>query len=122
MAVRALSRAKRNKYTETLQAHGVEGFGYAQCTDETYKTLFGAPAKMLKTQRGLPDKSNLRDTMPTDELVYVIAAEVLASDRITDEQSDGNRECRIATGRSAGNIRRAIEEDRADRQKRIKGI
>ncbi len=31
------------------------------------------------------------------------------------------REFRIATGRSAGRIRRAIEEDKADRQKRIKG-
>jgi hypothetical protein len=118
-AVRALSRAKRRQYTDTLQAHGVEGFGYAQCTDETYRKLFGAAAKRLKQVRGIPAKANLRDNMPSDELVYVMAAEVLASGRINEEDSTGTRECRRATGKSASFIRQAIEADKADRRPRL---
>jgi hypothetical protein len=117
--VRALSRAKRRQYTDTLKAHGVEGFGYAQCTDETYKVLFGETAKKLKEAKRLTETANLRDNMKTDELVYVMAAEVLASGRIQEEKSEGNRECRLATGKSAGFIRHAIEADKADRKPRL---
>jgi hypothetical protein len=118
-AIRALGRAKRNQYTDTLRDHGVSGFGYAQCTDATYRQLFGGTAKALKLSRNLPANENLREHMPTDELVLTMAAEVLASGRIREEKSQGNRECTAATSRSASFIRQAIEADKSDRKKRL---
>jgi len=94
-------------------------YGYAQCTDEAYKKLFDATAKALKTSRDLTASDNLRDNTETDELVYVMAAESLAIGRIEEEKSAGNRECRIATGKSAGFIRQAIEADKADRRPKM---
>lgn len=116
---RALGRSVRRRYTDTLQAHGVAGIGYAQCTDAQYVALFDKKAKALKEERGLTNSGTLRDKMETKELVYIAAAEQLASDRIEDEKCQGNRECREASSKSAGFIREAIERDKADRQRRL---
>jgi hypothetical protein len=115
--VRALSRNKRNQYTSTLQDHGVAGYGFAQCTDAAYLKLFDAPAKALKTHKNLPAAANLRDNLDTNDLVMVMATEVLATGRINEQDSHGNIECREATRRSAGFIRQAIDADKADRRK-----
>ncbi|MFG1340950.1 KilA-N domain-containing protein [Xanthobacter autotrophicus] len=115
---RAIGRAVRHRYTDTLQAHGVAGIGYAQCTDAQYEALFDKRAKDLKKERGLTKSGALRDAMETVELVYIAAAEQLASDRIADELCQGNRECKDASGKSASFIREAIERDKADRKKR----
>ena len=112
-------RAKRNEFTETLKDHGVVGYGYAQCTDAAYRQILGGTTKTLKQARQLPANANLRDHMPTDELVYVMAAETLAAGRIKDERSHGNRECTAATSRSASFIKQAIEADRADRKTKM---
>lgn len=118
-AVRALSRTKRRKYTETLSEHGVTGPGYGRCTNEVYQSLFDATAKQLKEQRGMGDKANLRDKLGTNELVYVMAAEALATERIQEESPFGNDPCARATRRSSDRIREAIEADRKDRQQRL---
>jgi KilA-N domain len=114
---RALGRAKRIEYTDTLRDHGVTGPGYAQCTDATYNSLFDASAANMRKKRGLAKKANVRDSMNTDELVYLMAAETLASGRIREENSQGNIECTTATSRSASFIHQAIEADKADRRK-----
>lgn len=116
---RAIGRAVRRRFTDTLQAHGVTGYGYAQCTDVQYVAIFDRGAKALKQERGLAPAGALRDAMETSELVYIAAAEQLASDRIEDEKSRGNRECREASAKSAGFIREAIDRDKADRRKRL---
>lgn len=116
-AIRALSRVKRNQFTETLGDHGVEGFGYASCTNAVYSALFDADAKKLKESRGLPKSANLRDKMSNDELVYVMMAETLAKGRIDDESPEGNGQCASATKRSAAYVRQAIDLDQKDRQK-----
>lgn len=117
-AVRALGRAQRRRFTDCLQEHGAKGSDYAVCTDSVYRGLYGKGAAMLKADKGLPKKANLRDAMSADELTYVLAGEALARERITEESSQGGEECRIATLRSALNIRKAIEIDRADRRGR----
>ncbi len=116
-AVRALSRVKRNEFTTTLQEHGVEGFGYANCTDTVYKEVLDGTAKKLKEARGLDKKANLRNSMSTDELVSVMFAETLSRQRITEERSRGNSQCIAATKRSSVFVRQAIEGDRKDRQR-----
>jgi hypothetical protein len=50
-------------------------------------------------------------------LVYVMAGEQLAAERIGYEDRRGVNECSVATTKSASFIRQAIEADRADRRK-----
>ncbi len=115
--MRALGRATRIEYTDTLKSHGVKGNGFRDCTDAIYKELLGGAAWKIRAQRQLPVKANLRNEMSTSELSYVMATESLAKDRIEDEDSRGNYECTVATSRSAFFIRKAIADDKADRRK-----
>ncbi len=116
-ATRALSRVKRNEFTLTLQKHGVQSFGYAQCTDAVYKELFDAPAKELKSARSLSKTDNLRNAMSTDELVSVMFAETLSRQRIEEESPTGNSQCYKATKKSSQFVRQAIDADKRDRQR-----
>jgi hypothetical protein len=113
---RAVARSNRNRYTDVLKAHGADGADYARCTDELYKALFDSGAVKLRERKGLPKKANLRDQMSTAELAFVAASEALSSERIEEENCQGGTPCRIATGKSAGRIRDAIEADRKDRR------
>jgi hypothetical protein len=115
--VRAIGRAKRNEFTKTLGEHGVDGPGFAICTDAVYKTLLDGTAKQLKARKGLPEKANLRDNMTKDELVFVMAAETMARLRIEGEKPFGNLPCEVATKRSTARLRSAIEEDKRDIQR-----
>ena len=115
--IRALGRSTRREYTDTLQVHGVKGSGFRECTDAIYSELLGGPAWKIRDQRKLPSRVNLRDEMTTSELSYVMATESLAKDRIVEEDSSGNFECSVASGRSAHFIRMAIEADKADRNR-----
>lgn len=117
VATRALGRAKRNQFTETLKQHNVTGYGYGNCTNAVYKEVLGGTSKALLKARDLPEKANLRDKMSKDELVYVMMAETLARERIEDEKPTGNAPCERATQKSASFVRQAIEMDRKDRQK-----
>ncbi|MDF1750056.1 MAG: KilA-N domain-containing protein [Alphaproteobacteria bacterium] len=117
-AKRALSRAIRNGYTDTLRDHGVtNGKDFGRCTNATYKTLFGCTAKQLKEQKGVG--GNLRDHMTKLELSAIMTSEALSSERIEDERCEGAQECKSATEKSAGFIRRAIEDDRKDRRSKM---
>ena len=117
--IRALSRAQRRKFTDSLQAHGVkEGRDYAACSDTLYLGLFDKRAAALKASKGISKKASLRDHLSTDELAFIIAGETLARERIDEEGADGGEACRIATQRSAQNLRRGMEMDRADRHGR----
>ena len=112
--VRALSRSKRNEFTSTLQAHGVEGAGYALCTDAVYTGLFDENAQQLKVTKGIVKKSgSLRDAMDTDELVSIMFAESLSRKKIETDELAGNRQCVSATKQSTAFVRQAIEANRA---------
>lgn len=119
VATRAMGRVKRNEFTATLDAHEVKGFGYANCTNAVYKEVLGGTKSTLIKQRDLPAKANLRDKLSRDELIFVMMAEALASERIEDENPRGNGPCTKATARSASFVRQAIEMDRKDRQKNL---
>lgn len=114
--IRAVSRSTRNRYTDTLQKHGVSrGTDFAACTNETYLALFDMPAKGLKKAKGVV--SNLRDSMSISELSYVMASESLASERIEEMNNQGATQCQISTRTSANFIRDAIDKDRSSRQR-----
>lgn len=116
---RALSRTQRKNYTDTLKNHGVIGKGYMDCTEAVYFSLLGGKSYQLRKQMKLPEKTNLRNELPTDQLAYVMAAEALSSERIIEERRHGNFECIEATSIGASAIRDAIESDRMNRQKRL---
>lgn len=120
MAKRSLSRAARLGYTDTLKQHGVtEGQHYAECTNATYRNLFGKSAAELKRDKGV--KNRLRDAFDLKELTTVAFAEVMSTDRIEDEECQGFTECRDATAKVATAVRDMIETDKKDRQKRLLG-
>lgn len=117
--VRALSRARRRTYTDTLKAHGVADKGYMQCTEAVYLNLLGGNSWQLRASMGLPKKTNLRDNLGADKLAFIMAAEALAGERIAEEGRQGNLDCAEASAISASAIRAAIEGDRINRQRRM---
>jgi KilA-N domain len=116
---RALARSERVSYTGVLKQQGVEGKGYMRCTEAVYVSLLGGKSFQLRERRGLAPKVNLRDNLDMAELSYVMAAEALSSERILEENRQGNAACEEASSISARAIRRAIEEDRRNRQKNL---
>ena len=79
-AKRLMGKVKRDEFTKALDEHGVKGIGYAQCTNNTYRGLWGETAVRLKKEKskGGVSVQNLRDEFDTDELVTVMFAEVVA--------------------------------------------
>ena len=121
VGVRALSRAQRNAYTDTLKDHGVEGRGYMECTEALYVHLLGGRSFEVRNQMKLKPKSNIREHLDSAKLSYVMAAEALAAERIAEESRKGNADCANATAVSAAAIQRAVNDDRKNRQKRLVG-
>jgi hypothetical protein len=116
---RAISRIQRVAYTDTLKKHYVEGRGYMECTEAVYTKLLGGRSHQIRQQRGLEFKANVRDSLSTAELSFVMAAEALAAERIEQEIRLGNAECIEASEKSALAIRGAIDSDRMNRQARL---
>jgi hypothetical protein len=122
MAKRSISRATRLGYTDALKEHGVsDSRGYADCTNATYRGLFGRTAGQLKLERGVKKKGSLRDVMDLKELATVSFAEVLSTDRMADEGSRGTIECYAATAKVASAVKQLIDADLRDRQRRAIG-
>src|SRR5215217_1582868 len=115
MAKRSMSRAARLSFTAALKEHGVaEPKHFAECTNATYRGLFGKDARQLKLEKAA--KGPLRDAFDLKELATVSFAEVLSTDRIEDEDCRGFGECRDATSKVAGAVRQMIDSDKKDRQ------
>lgn len=118
---RALARAGRRPFTDTLQRHGVKrGVEYAKCTDAVYIGLFRKTARALK--RDKETTSNLRDAMDAVELTFVAAGEALARERIEQTNANGAIACEAATLRSTSFLRDALEAERKDREATTKRI
>ncbi len=94
LAMRAVGKAGRLLFTETLRDHGVKGqYGFASCTNAIYKSLFDKTAKDLKIAKGLPDNANPRDHMDIRELGTTLFTEILAVERIEVYDAQGNKKC-----------------------------
>ncbi len=109
---RALARAGRRPFTDTLQRHGVRfPIEFARCTDAVYIGLFRKTARQLKSDKQV--SSNLRDAMDGVELTFVAAGEALA--RVEATNPNNAVACEAATLRSTSFLRDAIEAERRDR-------
>jgi hypothetical protein len=115
---RDASKLARERFTGVLQDHGCDGADIGYVTNAIYVQLLGGKANDVKEARGLPAKANLRDNLGLKELVQTMATEVMASERIEDEDRRGRQECYGATARAAGFIKEAFERERADRTPR----
>lgn len=111
LAARAQSKVSRLAYTETLKQHGVNGIGYALCTNAIYKTLFGASASDLRQSKGLVKKANIREHMSSMELAATMFAEEVAADRIRKVEAHGNEQCRRHSENAAKETRKVLEKN-----------
>lgn len=98
---------KRTRYGlgDDLKAHGVEGVGYARCTNAIYEPVLGADAKTMKQEialvKNLPlKKVNPRDHMNIQQLTDLEFAERVASGQLKASSAYGNtqaeRVCRCS--------------------------
>jgi hypothetical protein len=115
---RDASKLARETFTAVLQSRDCNGADIGYVTNAIYVVLLGGKVNDVKASRNLPAKASLRDNLPLKELVQTMATEVMASERIEDEDRRGRRECYDATARAAGFVRDAFEKERADRKPR----
>jgi len=104
----ALSTLNRNEFIGILKCHEVCGFGFAQCTNCTYKGIWDRTAAQIRKNKKLPAKANLRKNMGTDELVTVMFAEMLAKNDIKKRDVRGNTPCADACFQNALKVRKVI--------------
>ena len=102
--------AARNTFTDTLKAHGLkDGSDYARVTNALYYPTLGGPAAIVKRKLGLSPKANLRDNLPLREIFVVGLAELLAQQKIDDENRQGFEACQQATAIAADNVAKAVK-------------
>lgn len=111
LAKRLLGKVKRNEFTKTLDEHGVEGIGYAQCTNSTYKGLWDKNARALKEEKskGGISVKNVRDHFDTDELVTVMFAEVATKKDIEKRELQGNKDCADSCYETAAKVSKVLK-------------
>ena len=86
----------RNQHTATLQAHGVHGAGFAQCTNATYIPILGGTAAEIREQRGMVKTANLREHMTPIERAAAMLSEEISKDKIEKNNLRGNNPCAAA--------------------------
>lgn len=91
LEARLVGKRTRHTFSDNLKEAGVQGYGYATCTNAVYEPVLGADAKTLKQQRNLPVKSSsLRDTLTLKELNDLETAERIAAGQIKRTGAHGN--------------------------------
>jgi hypothetical protein len=68
LAKRTAGKAVRGQLTATLAAHGVNGKGYADCTNAIYRPILGGKKSEICAARNLPRTTNMRDLMDLEQL------------------------------------------------------
>lgn len=104
LAIRTIGKVARNQFTHTLNVHEVRGRGYADCTNAFYKPILGGTAREIREQKGLPVKANVRETLNIKQLLAVGLSEVLATEKIENEDRYGNKKCEDACSFSAKKV------------------
>lgn len=110
LAVRAQSKYVRAIYTGILQSHGVDGEGYAKCTDAIYKPILGGTTSVVKKEMGLQEKASLRDNLPSMKLTAIMFAEEGAGNIIEKKDAYGNAECELLSSKAAAIVAGALRD------------
>jgi hypothetical protein len=99
-------KVARYKLTDTLKNHGVEGKGYARCTDAVNVGLFGQTAKQLQASR---DTKITRDGLDEIELAALNLAELKAGRTIEKTQAWGTPQCQSICASVANKIKQILD-------------
>src|SRR5262249_49670413 len=81
---------QRRRFTDALKAYGVQGAGFARCTDGINKAVLGRSARQIKRARGVPPSARTRDQLDAVELAAIRFAEAMAEERIGDDDVRGD--------------------------------
>ena len=100
---------KRLTFTDHLKLHGVEGPGYAQCTNAIYEGLYNATAQELRQAKGIAKRTPLRDAMTEDEVREIGISEDLAAMRIKKRKVHGTDGCADVSRNAARYVRQFLE-------------
>lgn len=112
--VRDMSKEVRKKYGDTLTAHGAGGPAIGYCTDAIYEVLLGGTAKQIIASRNLPAKTNVRNTLPTGELLQTLNTEYLSAERIEGLNIHGKEPCAEASRQVARFVKDVFQKVRED--------
>lgn len=104
--------ATRKVFTGILQSHGVKFSGFAQCTNAIYEPMLGNSAAIIREQRGLKPKDNLRDKLGNIETIGIMLAEALAGEKIEGRNYQGNDKCASACMVASYTVAKAIKDTR----------
>lgn len=104
LAKRMNGKVARNQLTATLNAHGVVGKGYADCTNAIYKPILGGKKSEICRANGLSRSTNLRDAMDIEQMTRVTLAEIVSRRRIERYNVRGNTACAIECSKAAQSI------------------
>ena len=99
-------KLNRRHFTDTLKEHGVEGIGYAKCSDAINVPILGAPAKQIRQAQGVV---HTRDALTDVQLAAISLAEAVARQSINEENRWGNDSCQEACGDAAKKVKRVFE-------------
>lgn len=97
LEARLTGKRTRGQFTDTLKHHGVEGAGYAVCTNAVYEPLLGGTAAQLKAdiaeRTGLPIKAvKPRDHFDVHQLSDLRVTEQVIAGQMGLADVRGNRE------------------------------
>ena len=104
LAKRVAGKAARGQLTSPLQAHGVVGKGFADCTNAIYRPILGGKKSEICAQRGLRKSTNLRDVMDLEQLTRTSLAEIVARKAIERANVRGNERCTYECSRAAERV------------------
>jgi hypothetical protein len=86
---------QRDRFTKALKENGVEGPGYAVCSDAINRAVLGGSARQIKRARGASEKARTRDHLDSLELAALRFVEAMVERRIcTTTTAKGNDACR----------------------------
>lgn len=112
---RDASKLARERFSGVLHDHGCSGSDIGYVTNAIYLTLLGGKAVEVRRAMKLPTNGSIRDNLPLKELIQTMATEVMASERIEEEDKRGRSQCYAATARAASFIKEAFDREKADR-------
>lgn len=109
LAKRVQSTVARNQLTSTLAAHGVQGKGFADCTNAIYKNILGGKKSEVCAARGLRKSTNLRDVMSVEQLTMTAMSELVAQRRIDVKNQRGNKACADSCDHAAWSVAKLMQ-------------
>ena len=117
IAERLSGKAARLIFTSTLARHGVGGFrgtGYALCTREVYKPLFGGDGSSAAVLAKLnaPANAKPRDYMSSMMLAAVRFTELAAAEAIESNGLRGNDKCAAACAAAGQQVAQVVRAAR----------